>query len=116
MGHAIGARIRKLREERKMSQDDVAAALGTTRQRLSRIENEQVDVSYLMLKQIAGCLGVSVDRITKAAEESKGFTALFRDKSDSPQAIAAVQKIEEILKVFHAHEKLYEQMKERASR
>ena len=112
MSYAIGARIKELRLEHRMSQDDIAAALGTTRQRISRIENGQVDVSYVLLKQLADCLGVSVNEITKAAEESKGLTALFREKSGSPEAIAAIQKIEEILKVFSAHEKLYEQMKE----
>ncbi len=115
MSYAIGARVKELRQERKISQDDIAAALGTTRQRISRIESGQVDVSYILLKQIADCMHVSVDQITKAAEEAKGFTALFREKSDSLDVIAAVEKIEKILKVFNAHEKLYEQMKEQVS-
>lgn len=112
MNYAIGARIKELRLNRRMSQDDIAAALGTTRQRISRIENGQVDVSYVLLRQLADCLGVSVDEITKAAEEAKGLAALFREKSDSPEAIAAIEKVEEILKVFSAHEGLYQQMKE----
>lgn len=113
MSYAIGARIKELRLERKISQEEIADILETTRQRIARIESGQIDISYDLLKRVADYFGISINEITKVAEERKGLTAMFREKSDSPMAIAAIEKIEEILKVFHAHEKLYYQMKER---
>lgn len=113
MSYALGVRIKELRTMRKMSQEHIAEALDTTRQRYSRIENGQIDISFVMIKNIAKIIGVSTNEITSAEEEKKGLTALFREKNNSTGAAESVSKIEEILKVFHAHEKLYYQMRVR---
>lgn len=113
MSYALGTRIRELRCEKKVSQEKMAEVLVTTRQRYARLENGQTDISFVMIKKIAEVLGVNSKEITSAEEEKEELVALFREKSISPEAIASVSKIEEILKVFHAHEKLYFQMKAR---
>lgn len=113
MSYALGVRIKELRNLRKMSQEQMAEALDTTRQRYSRLESGQIDISFVMIKDIAKVLGVSTNEITRVEEEKKGLAALFREKNNSPEAVESVSKIEEILKVFHAHEKLYYQMKVR---
>lgn len=113
MSYALGVRIKELRTMRKISQEQMAEALDTTRQRYSRLENGQIDISFVMIKDIAKVLGVTTKEITSAEEEKKGLTTLFREKNNSPQAAEAVSKIEEILRVFHAHEKLYYQMRVR---
>ncbi|WP_243251194.1 helix-turn-helix transcriptional regulator [Clostridium sp. D43t1_170807_H7] len=113
MSYALGVRIKELRTMRKISQEQMAEALDTTRQRYSRLENGQIDISFVMIKNIAKVLGVAINEITSAEEERKGLTTLFREKNNSPEATESVSKIEEILKVFHAHEKLYYQMRVR---
>lgn len=113
MSYALGIRIKELRQERKISQEQMAYVLETTRQRYSRIENGQVDISFVMIKKIADYLGVPTSAITSAEEEKKELVTLFREKSMGEDVINSVAKIEEILKVFHAHEKLYYQMKAR---
>jgi transcriptional regulator with XRE-family HTH domain len=113
MSYALGVRIKELRTMRKINQEQMAEALDTTRQRYSRLESGQIDISFVMIKNIAMVLGVSTNDITSAEEEKKGLTALFREKNTSLEAAESVSKIEEILKVFHAHEKLYYQMRVR---
>lgn len=113
MSYALGMRIKELRTEHKIAQEKMAEILDTTRQRYSRFESGQVDISFVEIKKIADFLGIPTTAITSAQEEKKELVALFREKSDKPEAVEAVTKIEEILKVFHAHEKLYYQMKVR---
>lgn len=113
MSYTLGMRIKELRSERKVGQEKMAEILDTTRQRYSRLESGQVDISFVEIKKIADFLGISTTAITSAQEEKKELVTLFREKSDRPEAIESVAKISEILKVFHAHEKLYFQMKVR---
>ncbi len=111
MSYALGVRIRQFRDAQKVSQETMADFLGTTRQRYARMESGQIEISFQTIKKIADYLGVKVQEITSAVEERKGLTALFREKADKPEALKAVSKIENILAVFHSHEKLYYQMK-----
>lgn len=113
MSYALGLRIKELRQIRKISQEQIADVLDMSRQRYSRLENGQVDISYVMIKKIADYLGVSTSDITSAEEENKELVTLFREKGSGEDIISSVSKIQEILKVFYAHEKLYFQMKER---
>ncbi|NLP35805.1 MAG: helix-turn-helix transcriptional regulator [Clostridiales bacterium] len=113
MSYALGSRIKELRTIRKVSQEQMADVLETTRQRYSRIENGQVDISYVMIKKIANYLGVPTSEITSAEEEKKELITFFREKSASRNVVDCVARIEEILKTFNAHEKLYFQMRMR---
>jgi len=113
MSYAIGTRIRELRTIRQISQEQMAERLKTTRQRLSRLENGQLDVSYMMIKEIADYLGVSVNEITSAEVQNKGLVALFRDSNEREDLVHSVDTIERILRTFKTHEKLYYQMKVR---
>jgi len=113
MSYAIGSKIKELRTSRKISQDDMAELLDTTRQRYSRLENGQVDISYVIIKKIADRFGVSTGEITQAEQENKELVTFFREKGTCEDVVGSVAKIEEILKVFHAHEKLYNQTRER---
>ena len=116
MSFALGMRIKELRNEKRIGQEAMAKVLSTTRQRYARIESGQADLSFVMIKRIAEIFGVPTKAITSAEEEKKGLVAMFRDKNHGDDTLAYVSKIEEILQVFHAHEKLYFQMKERNSR
>lgn len=111
MSYALGARIKQFRDAHKINQETMAEYLGTTRQRYARMESGQIEMSFQTIKKIADFLGVKVPEITSVVEERKGLTTLFREKVDKPEALEAVSKIENILAVFHSHEKLYYQMK-----
>ena len=113
MSYALGMRIKELRFGKRVSQEKMAEVLATTRQRYARVESGQTDISFVMIKKIADFLGVPTSDITRVEEEKKELVALFREKSNSPGAVASVAKVEEILRVFDAHEKLYYQMKAR---
>lgn len=113
MSYAIGSRIKELRTKNRISQEEMAELLGTTRQRYSRLENGQIDISYLTIKKIADHLGVLTKEVTDAAHEQKGLVAYFRERDTCSDVIDSVAKIEEILRVFHAHEKLYHQAREK---
>ncbi len=113
MSYALGVRIKELRTKRDITQERMADILGTTRQRYSRLENGQIDISFVTIKKLADVLGVTTAEITSAIEEKKELVTLFREKSNDEGAIASVVKIQQILQVFQAHEKLYYQMRER---
>lgn len=113
MNYLLGSRIKKLREERKISKKELAEHLKTTRQRIGRIEIGQIDISYELIKQIAEYFAITTNEITNVTKKEKGLVALFREKTDTEDAIAAIGKIEEILNVYNAHEKLYHQMKDK---
>lgn len=113
MSYAIGNKIKELRTTYKISQEEMAEILGTTRQRYSRLENGQVDISYVIIKKIADYLGVATSEITRVEQEQKELVTFFRGKNNCDDVVDSVAKIEKILRVFHAHEKLYYQTKEK---
>lgn len=113
MSYTLGSRIKELRTNRKISQEQMADVLETSRQRFSRIENGQIDISFVMIKKIAEYLGIPTSEITCVEEEKMKLTTFFREKSSSKNVMDSVAKIEEILEVFNAHEKLYNQMRVR---
>ena len=111
MSYNIGKKIKELRIERGMNQEDIASILNTTRQRYARMESGQADISYASIQKIAASFSVPVSDITTADEE-KDLLVLFREKESGANIEESVGKIVEILKTFHSHEKLYYQMKE----
>lgn len=57
----IGENIKKLRIERKMTQDVLAEKLNVTRQALSKWENNNAEPDLKMLQSISSILGVTTD-------------------------------------------------------
>ncbi len=110
MSYAIGKRINELRSQKKITQEEIASNLGITRQRFARIENGLSDISYDMIVKIAGFLAVPVSDITSVDEEDN-LQILFRDLDSSENVKESVDRIVNIIKTFHAHEKLYKRMK-----
>lgn len=66
-----------------------------------------------MLEKAAEYLAVPVKEIT-AANEGMDLEVYFRDVENFAEMNKAVEKIVDILKTFHAHEKLYLRMKEKS--
>ena len=113
MSYAIGKRINEIRTQKKLNQEDIASVLGISRQRFARIETGQSDISYAMIMKVAEFFAVPVSDITSADEEVD-FQIYFRDFENSEQVNASVEKIVDILRTFHAHEKLYNRMRVKA--
>ena len=113
MSYAIGKRINEIRLQKKVNQEEIANVLGISRQRFARIENGQSDISYAMLVKVADFFAVPVSDITSADEEVD-IQIYFRDLESSDNVKDSVGKIVDILKTFHAHEKLYNRMKVKA--
>ncbi len=55
------SRLRELRKERRLRQEDLAHALNVSRQTISKYERGQREPDYDMLIQIADYFGVSLD-------------------------------------------------------
>ena len=66
-----------------------------------------------MLVKAADYFAVPISDITSADEEVD-LQILFRDFEKSDNVNASVDKIVDIIKTFHAHEKLYNRMKVKA--
>ena len=59
----IGTNIKKIRELKNLTQDYVAKKLGITRAWYIKLENNEVDLKFETLKQLAELFNVSIDDI-----------------------------------------------------
>ncbi|MCI2105492.1 MAG: helix-turn-helix transcriptional regulator [Intestinimonas sp.] len=57
--------IRELRREKKYRQEDLATALGVTRQTINAIENDKYDPTLLLAFKLANMLETRVDELFK---------------------------------------------------
>lgn len=67
-------RIRDLREDRDLSQAEIAKVIKTTQQQYSKIETGKADISGEKLKLLARFYNVSVDYILGLTSESSPLT------------------------------------------
>jgi transcriptional regulator with XRE-family HTH domain len=65
---ALGAAIRKLRQQRKLSQEDLAHDAGLTTSALSSIERGKSNPTWATVRRIAAALGVSMSKLAQLAE------------------------------------------------
>ena len=62
-------RIRELRKERKVTQDDLAGAVGVTRQTIISLENGKYNASLQLAYKIAKYFGITIEEIFIFEEE-----------------------------------------------
>jgi len=73
---ALGRAIRQLRDERRISRDELAAAAGLTTGRLDAIEAGRSDPAYDVLVALAAGLGVKLGAlVSRATAETKAGDA-----------------------------------------
>jgi transcriptional regulator with XRE-family HTH domain len=65
---ALARAIRKLREKRGLSQEDLAHESGLTTAALARIERGQANPSWTTVRGIASGLGVSLGELVKVVD------------------------------------------------
>jgi transcriptional regulator with XRE-family HTH domain len=66
--HALALAVKRLREERGLSQEAVAFAGGTSTSTVSRVERGQLQPSSTIIGRIAKGLGVSLVELAAATE------------------------------------------------
>ena len=64
-------KIRNLREDRDLSQAEIAKVIKTTQQQYSKIENGKADISGEKLKLLAEYYNISVDYILGLTKEPR---------------------------------------------
>lgn len=70
----LGDKIRKIRQDKKLTQEDIAFEVGVNANSISRIERDLTDVNFSRLTQIANALKMTVAEIL-AYEEPNPFEA-----------------------------------------
>lgn len=67
-GDAVRTRIRELRRERKLSQAELADAVGTTRQTITSIEVGRYTASLPLAHKIARYFGLTIEEVFDFSE------------------------------------------------
>lgn len=110
MKESIGYRIRKLREQKDYTQDNMGAELGITPGAYAKIERDETDPSASRLIQIAEILGVEV-----AYFFSTQNTQLVSEKPFK-YGTASKEDIEELTSLINALKKEVEKLKKEVAR
>jgi putative transcriptional regulator len=65
---AIKTRIRELRKQHKLTQEELALEVGTTRQTITSIEVEKYTASLVLAYKIARFFGLSIEEVFDFSE------------------------------------------------
>jgi transcriptional regulator with XRE-family HTH domain len=99
----IGARIRKIREQKGLSQDNIAFELGITQPTYARLEKEDERITITRLITIASILRTSVSELIN----EKAGKVINQQNSENPQAF--------IDNVFHSDKEHIQTLKNEIS-
>jgi len=105
---SVGKRIRKRRQELKLTQEDLAQALGLTPQHISGIEQDKRNPSLSSLAKLAEELGITVDYLITGKEGVivDAIPAIKADKNLSLESKKAlVTLVKELHEVYRSNEK-----------
>ena len=59
----LKSKIRELRKKRKLSQEDLALEVGTTRQTITSIETEKYTASLVLAYKISKFFGLTIEEV-----------------------------------------------------
>jgi len=59
----LKSKIRELRKKRKLSQEDLALEVGTTRQTITSIETEKYTASLVLAYKISKFFGLNIEEV-----------------------------------------------------
>lgn len=103
MNKLLGKRLRELRNERSLTQDQIAQNLNISRQRYARIENGLSDVTLEVLSRVAELFNIKVYDITKVLDDEPETNYRLGDGNN-----AGLGEIQEMLNLFYANKHAYE--------
>lgn len=109
--HEIGKKIKSIRQEKRLSQSFVVEKLkeldiNISRETLSKMENNNRSISAIELKAISDVLGVDISDFFYK-EEPGDLVTFFRKKNFSKDSLKEISKLQDMVKVFINHEKMY---------
>jgi len=99
----LGGKLRQLRGERKMNQEEVAAALHVSRQKYSRLEQGTSDPSLVELNRLALLFDTTVSDLLAEEQEEEPVLSLYRAKDDSPE----INYINDVIDMFFKNKRIY---------
>lgn len=105
MNSLLGGKLRDLREERGLTQEQIAGKLGMSRQKYARIENGVSDITLEVLTKVAKIFGVSVSGITGILDKEP--VVAYR-RSDGGQG--SIDTVYAMLDLFYANKHAYEKV------
>jgi len=106
----IGARIKVLREERGMSQEQLAHEMDISRPVVTKIEGGKKAINSLELRQIADVLRVTTDVLTEPVVEEDTLVGRFRaTQGNEEELIKSVTQIEFVFKEILGQVKIWRQ-------
>jgi len=82
--HKLAERIKKMREDRELSQEDLASKLGLPRPSISQLESGQRDISSIELAKLAKIFEISVDDLLSPDLDEKECKDMKR-KAKAPK-------------------------------
>lgn len=116
----LGKRIKKIREERGLSQLEVAERLGRediriSRETLSKIENNSRSISAVELRTLCKVLYVDMEDFfykEKAEGLDSDLITFFRKRNFSQKSLEEISQLQELIKIFIEQEKIYKNIVE----
>lgn|SRR5690554_855041 len=104
MNELLGSRIKLLRTANDMTQEQLAEALGVSRQKFARIENGNNSITLDVLSKIAEALDVTVNDITKVLDEEPSISYRVNETNSS------AEEIFDMLDLFYANKHIYQRL------
>lgn len=107
--NGIGERLKQIRIERKITQDEIWERTGIPKSSLSRYENNETDPSIETVKKLAKYFDVSIDWLTGVSDIRK---VIEFNAEDVEEALQLLRKLKEDDIALTRLMKYYEAMKE----
>lgn len=106
----LGEKIKKLRKQRKMTQQRLATIIGVSASAVGMYEQNRRTPNYKTLKNIAGCLDVPIESLLNddatEANATDPFAQVRRDQATLHALFYVVQeKLERIDRLLGEHER-----------
>ena len=109
MNELLGGRIKALRCAANFTQEQVADRIGISRQKYARIEGGTNNITFEVLTQIAGVLGVQVADITRVLDDTP--IVEYRAGSENKSS----EMIFDMLELFYANKHLHAKLQHKDS-
>lgn len=91
----IGERLKQIRKQKGMTQEDLAEKLGISFQQIQKYENGKNRISFSNMVELSRYLNVSLDSFLDSPSLASGL-------SDSNQATVPQKETDELLKVYYS--------------
>ena len=97
MEHDIGSKIKTVRIEKKLTQEQVAELLGVSRQTISNWENEKSYPDIISVIKMSECYDVSLDYLLKGEQKMKTYYEYLEESTNVVKSNTNRNKIITIL-------------------